>query len=145
MGNRDLTGWNGAQEKAKRPPLHVLFIQRNDPDTREAMASVLEQIGFQVTAVSEPDEADDLETSPGVLVFDVDTTGSAACNLLRDLREERQWRGVPAVALVARSHGPESWRLLGECFDKILAKPFAARELAQALWTLGVSRTVAGR
>jgi CheY-like chemotaxis protein len=81
----------------------ILLVDDND-DIREAMALVLEDAGYEVTAATGGDEAFELLRGgyrPCVILLDLMMPGLSGWDLHRELRSDATWCSIPIVVVSA--------------------------------------------
>jgi PAS domain S-box-containing protein len=124
--------------------LRVLFVDDN-PDTRTAVARILDEHKAEIVTASDADEALELlaHARPDVLVADVGMPGKDGYQLIRDVRRTTAHRKLPAIALTAFARPEDRDRALEAGYDLHLAKPVDPGELLTALRS--VVRVRAGR
>jgi len=116
--------------------LDVLLVE-DDMDTRELVASLLEQFGAAVTAVASAREAFEVfgRAKPDVLISDImmpDEDGYALIGKIRALTAE-QGGNVPALAMTACNTTEDRERLLAAGFQLHMPKPVQCDDLAVAV------------
>lgn len=117
-----------------------ILVVDDDPDSREAVTSVLEHYGAVVTAVGSAAaalEAIQIEP-PGVLLADLSMPGMDGYALIRRIRALPPERGgrTPAAALSAHAGAEERARTLQAGFQYHLAKPVEADRLVAVITIL---------
>ncbi|MGE3509587.1 MAG: chemotaxis protein CheB [Vicinamibacterales bacterium] len=121
--------------------IRVLLVE-DDDDTREASATMIEELGADVRAV--PSAAEGLaavETfKPEVILCDIAMPGEDGYAFIRKLRKSDGRGGgqIPAAALTALAGEDDRRRALEAGFQMHLAKPIDAERLATAIGTLSV-------
>jgi two-component system CheB/CheR fusion protein len=131
-------------KEAARPPslqgLRLLVVD-DDADGRDAVTTVLEQGGAQVTAVSSVVDALaflDVEAPPDVLVSDIGMPIRDGYDLIREVRKRPAEKGgsVPALALTAYAAAEDREKTAAAGFQSYLAKPAAPAELVTRVGAL---------
>jgi CheY-like chemotaxis protein len=103
------------------------MVVEDDPDSREAVTTVLEQAGATVTATASV--ADALlafaESVPDVLVSDIGMPMEDGYALIRHVRRRGPDEGgkTPAIALTAYATDADQEKTLASGFQAYLAKP----------------------
>lgn len=118
-------------------PLRVLLVD-DHVDTAELLRMLLVRRGYVVTiarSVATALHAASL-TPFDVLVSDIGLTDGSGCDLLRQLREARH---IPAIALSGRDREVDVQTARDAGFDEYLGKPVGIAQLVEAL------QRVAGR
>ena len=119
--------------------LHVLVLD-DEADTRELLATALEQHGAKVTSAGSA--ADALEAldqgSFQVLISDIGMPGEDGYSLIRKVRARGAERGgsLPAVALTAYARTEDRVRALSSGFQMHLSKPIDPAELVATIASL---------
>src|SRR2546426_4611915 len=110
--------------------VRVLVVD-DDRDSRESVATVLEQAGASVRAVaSAADAVETLEREPSdVLLSDIAMPGVDGYTLLGRARARLRGRHLPAAALTAYAGSEDRSRALAAGFQAHLAKPIDPAEL----------------
>jgi len=110
-----------------------VYLVEDYADTRLIVTTLLDDAGMAVTAV--PDAAA-LTTAlaagpaPDLFLIDISLPAEDGFRLLRRLRRDPRWRGVPMVALTAHAMAGDAERGLAAGFDAYLTKPLDARTFA---------------
>jgi CheY-like chemotaxis protein len=119
--------------------VRVLVVEDED-DTRELLATALEQCGAEVASASSAAEAlasfDRLP--PDVLVSDLAMPDEDGFSLIRKVRSREAGQGgdVPAAALTAYARTEDRVRALTSGFQKHLPKPIDPSDLIAAVAAL---------
>ncbi|MEM9081314.1 MAG: response regulator transcription factor [Verrucomicrobiota bacterium] len=108
--------------------LHIL-VAEDDPHTREALVTILEQDGFQVTATPDGESAwTAFKNSPPDLVcLDVMMPGLDGYEVCRRIRKTNEH--IPLLFLTAKSEEIDTVVGLELGADDYVAKPFGVREI----------------
>lgn len=106
--------------------LRVLLIE-DEPESREALKTVLQSYGAEVTAAASAAEAltaFELAT-PDVLVSDIGLPGRDGYDLMREIRQRPPERGgqVPALALTGYAEAEDRRQTAAAGFQAYLTKP----------------------
>lgn len=115
--------------------LRVLIVD-DDPDSNEAVRSVLAAAGAEVRAAGSTDEAFGVlvRWMPDVVVSDIAMPGKDGYALLTRLRSAASALGrIPAIALTAYSAPADRERALSAGFDAHVGKPLRSHELVEAV------------
>jgi two-component system alkaline phosphatase synthesis response regulator PhoP len=106
-----------------------ILIVDDEPAITFALETDLRQEGYDVTVVTDGNEALDLAARDefDLLVLDLMLPGKDGLDVCRDLR--RKGVRTPVLMLTARSHEAEKVLGLELCADDYVTKPFSAREL----------------
>jgi signal transduction histidine kinase/ActR/RegA family two-component response regulator len=112
--------------------VRVLTVDDNF-DTRELVATILEQQGAEVSSAVSAKAALALlrEELPDILICDISMPGDDGYELLRTIRSRPRNAGgnLPAIALTASARQEDRERALQAGFDAYLAKPVEPGEL----------------
>lgn len=116
--------------------IRVLLVD-DDPDARQALASVLEFLGARATAACSAADARLVlkYVRPDVIVSDLCMPGETGFQFIDGIRKEEQARGgrVPAVAISAYLKAEEGGTAFAAGFDAFLMKPFDIGELSSII------------
>jgi signal transduction histidine kinase/ActR/RegA family two-component response regulator len=126
--------------------LRVLVVE-DDDDSREALATLLEQHGVLVVAMASGAEAVAALDGvlPDLLVSDIGMPGMNGYDLIRKVRRRTEDRGgrLPALALTAYADPEDAQKAFAAGFQLHLAKPVTPAELLRGMARL-VGRLDAG-
>ena len=113
--------------------MRVLVVD-DQADTRDFIATVLEQCQAEVQAVASVQEALQVITQwkPDVLVSDIGMPQEDGYSLIRQVRSQPPELGgnIPAAALTAYARAEDRMRAIQEGYQLHLPKPIEAAELA---------------
>ena len=109
---------------------HVLVVE-DDGETRRLLVRLLRENGLHATAAADGREmwASLDAATPDLLLLDLMLPGKPGLELLRELRGEARWSGLPVVIVTARGEVGDRTRGLELGADDYVAKPFDRREL----------------
>jgi two-component system cell cycle response regulator DivK len=109
----------------------VLLVEDNERNLKLAR-DVLEFAGFTVHAARTGEDAlgEALETTPDVILMDLQLPGIDGHAALALLRADTRTSGIPVVALTAFAMAEDRQRALEAGFDGYLEKPIRVREFA---------------
>lgn len=124
--------------------VHVLLVE-DEQDARTLTATLLERQGARVTAAANAREAvEALEREvPHVLLSDIAMPEMDGYALIRLVRQNEDWAGVPAAALTAFVSPTERGRALLAGFDTHVPKPVEPSELMAVVAALADRRSAA--
>ncbi|WAC93398.1 SpoIIE family protein phosphatase [Mycobacterium sp. Aquia_213] len=108
-----------------------VLVADDNADMREYLASLMQTSGYQVTAVSDGQQALDAIRAqiPDLVISDVMMPGLDGLQLLASLRSDPRTAALPVLLLSARAGQEASIEGLLAGADDYLVKPFAAAEL----------------
>jgi two-component system OmpR family response regulator len=129
---------------------HVLVVE-DDGETRRLLVRLLRENGFHASGVAEGQEMwKALDAAmPDLLLLDLMLPNRSGLELLRELRSEPRWSGLPVVIVTARGEVGDRTRGLELGADDYVPKPFDRRELLARVSAVlrrssGLSRAVRG-
>jgi PAS domain S-box-containing protein len=132
-----------SQEAPDLAGIRVLVVD-DEPDTRDMLRTMIEQLGGQVKLCASSGEALQVfhEWSPDVIVSDIEMPGEDGYQLMRQIRELAPERGgkTPAVALTAYARTDDRMRALSAGYQMHVAKPADPIELAAVIASLASQR-----
>jgi len=119
--------------------LRILMVE-DEPDSRDLLATILQQEGATVTATAcAKDAMLSLETSvPDILISDIAMPDEDGYSLIRKVRARAAGQGgnVPAIALTAYAKEEDRARALAEGFQVHVSKPIDPMVLVEVVATL---------
>jgi two-component system OmpR family response regulator len=109
---------------------HVLVVE-DDGETRRLLVRLLRENGLRATGVADGSEMwQALAVAlPDLLLLDLMLPKKPGLELLRELRREERWAGLPVVIVTARGEVGDRTRGLELGADDYIPKPFDRREL----------------
>lgn len=118
----------GTPDAATEP--HVLVVE-DDSETRRLLVRLLRENGLRATGAADGREMwQALATAaPDLMLLDLMLPVTPGLALLRELRSEPRWAGLPVVIVTARGEVGDRTRGLELGADDYVAKPFDRREL----------------
>ena len=124
--------------------VHVLLVE-DEQDARTLTATLLERQGARVTAAANAREAlAALEREvPDVLLSDIAMPETDGYALIRLVRQNERWAGVPAAALTAFVSPTDRGKALLAGFDTHVPKPVEPSELMAVVAALADRRSAA--
>jgi signal transduction histidine kinase/CheY-like chemotaxis protein len=113
-----------------------VLVVEDDPRNQDLMRAVVEDLLGGVARVC-PDGASALEAAvkhvPAVVLLDLMLPGLSGWEVARRLRQHRDTRGIPIIAVSALARPQERESALHAGCDAYLAKPFTPDELARVI------------
>lgn len=124
----------------EEPPKHILLVD-DDEDSRVICRTFLTYSGFQVTDCADGDAAVRLARSvhPDLILLDLSLPVLDGWGAARILKQGRDTRGIPIVALTAHALAGDRGRAAQAGFDGYLTKPAALGDVLNELRRLGMS------
>ena len=109
---------------------HILAVE-DDGETRRLLVRLLRENGFRTTGVADGDAMwQALEASrPDLVLLDLMLPRWPGLTLLRELRADERWAGLPVVIVTARGQVADRTLGLELGADDYVPKPFDRREL----------------
>jgi DNA-binding response OmpR family regulator len=115
-------------------PGTVLLIE-DEPNIIEAIRFLLSREGWQVA--THGDGTDAVETvrsvRPDLLILDVMLPGRSGMDILRDLRGDAEWRGLPVLMLTARGQARDRDMAERAGASRFMTKPFSNQDVLTAV------------
>lgn len=112
------------------PEPHILVVE-DDGETRRLLVRLLRENGLRATGVADGQEMWQALAAavPQLLILDLMLPRTPGLDLLRELRRDPRWAGLPVVVVTARGEVGDRTRGLELGADDYVAKPFDRREL----------------
>ena len=109
---------------------HVLVVE-DDGETRRLLIRLLRENGLRATGVADGAEMWHAlaAAAPDLLLLDLMLPKQPGLELLRELRREERWSGLPVIIVTARGQVGDRTRGLELGADDYIPKPFDRREL----------------
>ena len=109
---------------------HLLVVE-DDGETRRLLVRLLRENGFRATGACNGREMWQLlgAAAPDLLLLDLMLPATPGLDLLKSLRSDPRWAGLPVVVVTARAQVGERTHGLEIGVDDYVAKPFDRREL----------------
>lgn len=115
-------------------PGTVLLIE-DEPNIIEAIRFLLSRDGWNVA--THDDGVDAVETvrrvRPDLLILDVMLPGRSGMDILRDLRGDAEWRGLPVLMLTARGQSRDRDMAERAGASRFMTKPFSNQDVLNAV------------
>ena len=108
-----------------------VFVVDDDQVVRRLAQAILRRGGHQVVALDNGQAAlDALEQStPDIVITDLMMPRMDGLELVRRIRAETRWAGLPIVVLTARGTSADLRRATEAKADRFLTKPFSSAQL----------------
>ena len=105
-------------------PATILIIEDN-VDAAESLAEVLSAEGYRATIAADGPAGVDAahRTAPAAILCDIGLPGFSGYEVASLLRRERQFSGVPMVAITGYAQFADRQRALAAGFDEHMSKP----------------------
>ncbi|MFN8379849.1 MAG: response regulator [Anaerolineae bacterium] len=112
-----------------------VLVVDDEPDNVDVVRLILEFSDSTVWSAASADECMALleQTTPNILLIDIQMPSVSGIDLLARIRERDEWRDIPAVAVTAYSMEGDRDRILDAGFDGYLSKPITAMTLVDDL------------
>jgi signal transduction histidine kinase/ActR/RegA family two-component response regulator len=135
-------------QSARIPRLEKIsvLVVDDDPETREALRSLLTTLGARVKTLETAESAIAYltESKPDVLISDLGMPGRDGYSLIKEIRSREQETGatehLPAVALTAYGRVEDRVEVFSSGFDSHVVKPADPAELAAVIKRLVEAR-----
>jgi CheY-like chemotaxis protein len=118
--------------RPKQPRLRVLVVE-DEPDAQTLLRFILEPKYEVITASSGEEMRRQLEAYPerlSLVLMDLKLEGEEdGVTLIKHLRGESRWKGIPIVALTACATGDDLRRAVDAGCDDYVPKPFYRKQL----------------
>jgi CheY-like chemotaxis protein len=111
-----------------KPNLRRILVVDDDKGIRDAMAGVLGEMGYDVAAAADGDEALVLlqNSTVGLVLTDLNMPGMDGLSLARRIKKDSS---TPVVLITASDRRSVEARLKDSVVDSVLFKPFRVEEL----------------
>jgi len=108
-----------------------VLVVDDDPIIRAAVSGILEEEGFTVVAIGDPEKFWDTlhETNPDLLVLDLEMPRVHGTELCRVVRNDTRWCSLPILVLTAHGDANTVARVYASGADDFVTKPVQAVEL----------------
>ena len=120
------------QPDADRPSTHSVLVVEDNPDTRDTLIALLQELGHRAAGAVDGLEAVDRAPDAEVLVVDIGLPGIDGYEVARRVRAARG-RGVYLIALTGYGQPDDRRRALEAGFDLHFTKPVDIGELGRVL------------
>jgi CheY-like chemotaxis protein len=119
----------------------VLLVE-DEPDILTLLGDLFEEEGLATTRAASAEAALELlrgGLAPDLVLLDLLLPGMRGDELLRILREDPAWRGIPVAVMTGDRRGFDRLRRLGA--SEIVEKPFSLERLNEVVAGLCAKRT----
>jgi PAS domain S-box-containing protein len=108
-----------------------MLLVDDDPEARELLAVVFGQAGARVSAAGSVNEAIAMveAAAPDIVLTDIAMPHATGFDLLRELRGDPRWAGIPVIAVTAYARSEDRVQALSAGFNAHVAKPLSPRAL----------------
>ncbi len=112
----------------------VLLIE-DEPNITEAIRFLLTREGWQVETHAEGSDAIDVISlaQPDLVILDVMLPGKSGMDILRELRERREFQTLPVLMLTARGQSRDREMAEQAGVSRFMTKPFSNVEVLTAV------------
>jgi DNA-binding response OmpR family regulator len=112
-----------------------VLIVEDEQHIAESLTFLLEREGFEVTAITDGDEALDTvsKVKPDVLVLDVMLPGMNGFEIARGLRHDPVHSKLPILMLTAKGQRRDRQTAVESGADIFMSKPFSNSEVVEAV------------
>ncbi len=108
-----------------------VLVLDDDPIVRAAVSAILEDVGFTVVALGDPQKFWEAlhDTNPDLLVLDLELPQVHGTELCRVVRNDTRWCSLPILVLTAHGDAATVARVYASGADDFVTKPVQAVEL----------------
>lgn len=112
----------------------VLVIE-DEPNITEAISFFLSRDGWEVFTHSNGRNATEAveRRGPDLLILDVMLPGKSGYEILRELRADARWQGLPVLILTARGQEKDRETARAAGASRFMTKPFSNTEILEAV------------
>ncbi|HEY5884043.1 MAG TPA: GAF domain-containing protein [Pyrinomonadaceae bacterium] len=120
-----------------------ILIVEDQPDTLEMLSAVFERRGYQVVGCDSAEQALELFENEefDVLISDVGMPTMDGLQLIKKLRENKEIKPIPAIALTGYASQKDADAAIAAGFDMHLSKPVDPTELTEAVELLLIRKS----
>lgn len=113
----------------------MILIVEDNPTNALIAVTICQRAGYQTTVAGDGLEAlMRLEEGPyALIVTDVQMPRLDGLAMVRRVRADARWAGLPIIAVTARANPAEHGAMLEAGIDVIITKPYHNRELREAI------------
>src|SRR3989337_2805745 len=123
------------QEGSQSQPAGTILVIDDEPALRSVLCTMLEVFGYSVVEAGSATFALTLleEITPDLILTDIMMPDMDGLTLIRRLRSESAWSGIPALVISAKTTTDDRIAADTPGAKRFLAKPFSAADLNAAL------------
>ena len=110
----------------------ILIVDDNQ-DSRELVAKVLKNKGYQTTEVADGEEALERAVSekPDLILLDISIPKIDGYEVARRLKSQEEFRDIPIIALTAHAMKGNREKVIVEGFEGYISKPIDVRKFPE--------------
>ena len=110
----------------------ILIVDDNQ-DSRELVAKVLKNKGYQTTEVADGEEALERAVSekPDLILLDISIPKIDGYEIARRLKSQEEFRDIPIIALTAHAMKGNREKVIVEGFEGYISKPIDVRKFPE--------------
>ncbi len=110
------------------PKKHVLVVE-DDPDSRAAICTILETLGFSHSGFGSGAEALQYRGTVDVALLDIMMPNMNGYELLAEMRKRPEYKSLPVIMITAKDGDSEILEGYQAGADYYITKPFTAKQL----------------
>lgn len=111
-----------------------ILVVEDDPWSQRIVCELLEMRGHEVLAADSVGSArGELAKRPELVLLDIHIPGGGGEQLLREIRAERTFDGLPVIALTASAMTGDRERFLRQGFTAYMSKPIDVKTFGQTV------------
>jgi len=110
------------------PKKHVLVVE-DDPDSRAAICTILEALGFTHSSFGSGAEALKNVGAVDIALLDIMMPDMNGYELLKELRKRPEFKALPVIMITAKDGDSEILEGYQSGADYYITKPFTAKQL----------------
>lgn len=111
-----------------------ILVVEDDPWSQRIVCELLEMRGHEVLAADTVGAArGELAKAPELVLLDIHIPGGGGELLLREIRADRTFAGLPVIALTASAMTGDRERFLRQGFTAYMSKPIDVRTFGQTV------------
>lgn len=110
------------------PKKHVLVVE-DDPDSRAAICTILETLGFSHSGFASGAEALHYTGAVDIALLDIMMPNMNGYQLLAEMRKRSEYKSLPVIMITAKDGDSEILEGYQAGADYYITKPFTAKQL----------------